>query len=300
MTNMETDERVTLLVQHIFGRNPGDSTTVLTSRAVSRLHAVIFWDGETWVLHDTSRNGSYLNGKQLASGGKVGLKRLDRISFSTGGDAWVLNDVSPPTDMLLAITAGLPDIVLGSMVVLPSTMRPEITIYIDGNGSWVCESEAGTSILKNGDRVGMRGHLWRFIEAKCAEATVQYGVPAGPLDPVFTFNVSQDEEHISVTLSVNGESFCLGQRSHHYLLLLLVRKRNEDKAAGVKVSEQGWLSKDVLSKMTGLAEAHINIQVYRFRKQLAELPRRNAELLGLVEKRRGELRFNCDAVHISG
>ncbi len=62
ITNKKTAEEVTLLPEHIFGRHANLSQTVLPQGDASRMHALILWDGEHWLLQDTSTNGTYLNG----------------------------------------------------------------------------------------------------------------------------------------------------------------------------------------------------------------------------------------------
>ena len=303
LTNTQTKESVLLLVQHTFGRHPGESSTVLNNPEASRMHAVITWDGDHWFLRDSSTNGTAVNGARVASGSKMRLSKGDTINFGgANSTVWILSDVSPPQNMLLAITPGLADIAIQDIVALPSENSPEVTIYASG-GYWVCESEAGISVLNSGDRVGTQNCVWCFIEAKVGAATqaVHGNYPINkPLSILPTFNVSQNEEHVLLKIQVDGQEIDLGQRNHHYLLLLLARKRIEDREAGISDSEQGWIDKGLLGKMAGLKENHINIYIYRFRKQLTGAMPLHLELPSIVEKRRGEIRFSCSTVEING
>ena len=73
IVNEKTQQVVILQPQHVFGRHPTAATS-LESLEASRTHAVVIWDGESWVLQDTSSNGTFINGKALARDNKKGLK----------------------------------------------------------------------------------------------------------------------------------------------------------------------------------------------------------------------------------
>ncbi|SFD63283.1 FHA domain-containing protein [Pseudoalteromonas denitrificans] len=303
MINNLTHESVTLLMQHIFGRHPSTSHTVLINPDASRMHATILWDGEDWLLQDSSTNGSFVNGKQVLRGTKHRLYKGDLIHFSNlSGGTWELLDVLPPKSLLIPLTPGLETVELERLAVLPDENSPEITLYLSPNGHWVCESQSGISVLKTGDLVGASDKTWRFIEARASNETVRLEsieLPNSAQIGIY-FDVSQNEEHVSVKFNMNGCEYDLGLRNHHYLLLLLARKRIEDKAAGLTESEQGWIDKEHLSKMLGLNESHINIQVYRFRKQIIKALPKSLCLPQAIERRTREIRFAYNNVEIAG
>ena len=274
--NLNTEEQVTLMLQHLFGRHPNSSHTLLFSPDASRMHATIFWDRGMWVLQDSSSNGTYVNGKLIHRGSAHHLHLGDLINFaSLSGDTWRIVDLSPPNSLLIPVTPGLPTVVLKDLTVLPNEDQPENTLYISASGHWVCESESGVSVLKTGDLVGSREQAWRFV-------------------------VSQNEEHVAMKLIMGEQEYDLGQRNHHYLLLILARKRLEDIAQGLRASEQGWIDKELLSKMLGQSENHINIQIYRFRKQIVKLLSNSTRLPQAIERRTREIRFAYDNVEITG
>lgn len=301
--NNNTEEQVILLIQHIFGRHPNTSHTVLKNPDASRMHATIFWDGQHWLLQDSSSNGTYVNGKLILPGSKQCLAKDDKIHFaSLKGDTWQMLDVRPPKSLLIPVSTGLKTIELDNFSVLPNEESPEITLYMSPNGHWVCESQSGISVLKTGDLVGCNKQTWRFIEARASEETKYLEsnvLPNSPQIGIF-FDVSQNEEHVSFKFRMGDYEFDLGQRNHHYLMLLLARRRIQDKENGLDTDEQGWIDKDQLAKMLGLNESHINIQVYRFRKQVVELLPRSYNLPPAIERRTGEIRFAYDDINISG
>lgn len=301
--NTNTEERVILLIQHVFGRHPSTSHTVLKSPDASRMHATIFWDGEDWLLQDSSSNGTFVNGKTVLHGSKQRLRKGDKIQFaSLLSDIWLMEDVTAPNSLLVPVTAGLETIELAHLAVLPNETSPEVTLYMSPNGHWVCESSSGISVLKTGDLVGCAGENWRFIEAK-ASAETQFieskELPNSPQVGIY-FDVSQNEEHVSFRLKMDEQEYDLGQRNHHYLLLLLARKRINDMQTGISVTEQGWVDKEELCKMLGQNENHVNIQVYRLRKQLVDILPKSYSLPQAIERRTREMRVAFDDIEISG
>ncbi|MDE1460830.1 FHA domain-containing protein [Spartinivicinus poritis] len=292
---------VNLQSQHIFGRHPTSTHTVLPNPDASRIHAVITWDGEFWWLQDSSSNGTIINNTQMQPGGKVCLKTSDQIVFGKNTThQWQLLDTVSPQSMLKAISPGLLDVILEDIVALPSEQNPDVVIYMTAQGAWVCESQSGTTLLKSGDRVGVVDKVWQFIEAALCVQT-QMVVENQPTSPRFYFNVSQNEEHVFLKIQLAHEEIDLGQRTHHYLLLLLARKRQEDKAAGLQTKEQGWIDKELLSDMLKLSENHINIQIYRFRKQLlSAISSKPTSFPQVIERRRREIRFGYEDIDIQG
>ena len=302
LLNFQTRDEVNLSVQHVFGRHRGVINTALTTLDASRLHATILWDGEHWLLQDSSTNGTFINGKLSPKGGRIPLAEGDRLNFgSLTADSWQLVDIDEPKCMLIPITPDLPTLLLEDIMVLPSEESPEITLY-QSSGGWVCESDSGICVLKNGDRVGTQACVWQFVETKPSEATT---VVKGNYQQQLTrleiiFDVSQNEEHVSLHLKMGNDVIDLEQRNHHYLLLILARKRLADKEAGTSEIEQGWIDKEVLGDMLKFSENHINIQIYRFRKQLISASPQTTVLPQAIERRLGEIRFAYDNIKING
>lgn len=301
--NNNSEEQVTLLIQHIFGRHPSTSHTILENSDASRMHATILWDGEDWLVQDSSSNGTFVNGNPVVRGSMQKLNKGDIIHFaSLTGDAWEMLEVIAPKSLLVPVSSGLQTIELDDIAILPNEELAEVTLYQSPNGHWVCESQSGISVLKTGDLVGCQGHTWRFIEARASEETTYLAsnqLPTSPQVGIF-FNVSQNEEHVSFKFKMGEHVYDLGKRNHHYLMLLLARKRLEDREKGVSEAEQGWMDKEQLCKMLGLSENHINILVYRFRKQVISLLPRSLNFPQAIERRTCEIRFAYEDIDISG
>lgn len=297
--NSSTEETVILRSQHVFGRHPATAHTLLSDQASSRIHATVHWEGGDWQLRDSSSNGTFLNSQQLTPGQKYPLTISDRIQFS-GPQAcvWQVVDLEPPKSMLFRLGEHSHCIELDDLTVLPDASQPEISIYRNNQAQWVMENQHEHMFLESGDRITVDDHQWVFISPDDIDETkpAQVGQDSAP---ELRFTVSRDEEHIDLNIAWNQQNIDLGERVHHYLLLCLARKRLSDQKAGMHNQDQGWLEKELLVRMTGMDEKHINIQIYRFRKQLLLIQNAN-NLLSLIERRRGQLRLATDSINIRG
>lgn len=303
LLNLTTGETMHLLAQHIAGRHQSSCNLLLENPKASRLHATFLWNGEHWLLHDNSSNGTYINNARLVRDSSQLLQCGDEINFVTPDtDTWKVADIEPPKSMLIPETPGIAVIFLDGIVVLPDETSPLVTVFQALSGQWMCESEFGTRVMVDGEEVGGHGKYWRFSEAPdCAETQpLDHQELVNLSDISVYFNASQDEEHIWVKLTINGEVFDLGERNHHYLLLLLARQYGEDKAAGLFGQDRGWIDKDLLAKMFQQSEVYINMLIYRFRKQILKTLPEHLLMPQLIERRKGEVRLYCNDLKIDG
>lgn len=300
LKNMRTQEIITLNVNHTFGRDPATNVTALSSPKASRNHATIAWDGENWRIKDASTNGTFVNNNPINTG--IYLELHINVSMQFGGNTeeiWQVMELSPPVTGLQPLVEGLTFIPLHDVVVLP-TQNQNIMVYLSDHGEWMCEENDATYTLHPGDKVGQGQQFWQFVEGRPCTTTAANDASPPPNDIKFRFNASQNEEHVSLSLIVDNKNIDMGERNHHYLLLLLARQRIEDAEKGLAPYEQGWIDKSLLIKMTGIIEQHINIQIYRFRKQVASLMPHSTTLHQVIERRPGELRFAYSDIVIEG
>jgi hypothetical protein len=301
------NQEITLHPQHIFGRRRGVVTTELSDDEISRVHATISWNGAYWLLQDTSTNGSYINGKHIQLDAKHRLSQGDEIHFgSLKTTCWRLLNIEAPKSMLVpqqSDQAGQENIALSNVVMLPSEEHPELILYQSLRGTWVYESADAIVELNDGDQIKVQDSVWFFVDATPMEQTkaIAENEEAAETSKVeINFKVSQNEEHVSLMITVDDLAFDLGNRIHHYLLLLLARQRICDRETDFCDKEQGWIDKDQLCKIMGLEETHINTQIYRFRKQIIEAMTSTNMQLQVIERRRGEIRFAFNDICING
>lgn len=313
LQNQQSLEETILLPVHVFGRQPGNTDTCLPGSEASRLHASISWDGQRWALKDSSTNGTYINGMKVAPNRLHTLRLNDVLHFgkyfgNISGDGWKITNLDAPCSMLVPVVSGLPILQLKSilqlknMAALPSEDEIITTVYPSSNGCWLCESDQGIAVLRSGDLVAAGGKMWRFVEVRPSIKTQEnerFKFSENHYIKLHFF-VSQNEEHVSLTITINNQTFDLGERSHHYLILQLARKKLADDKASVDEKEQGWLDRNHLCKMLGLDVMHLNTQCYRFRKQVADLISMDAPVPQIIEARVGELRIHYAAIEIEG
>ena len=295
LRNRVTQRRIYLRTHHVFGRGRS-ADTLLENLDASQLHASIRWTGKAWELRDHSRNGTLLDDTLLSNTKGLELRVGSTIGFGQeGGAAWLVEDLSPPRNLLWPLGHDTPYIPLGHSNLLPQGLAAELSIHHSDKGQWVCTTPEGSWVLEDGDEVHFAGKVWCFLLA--AEVVSTMDCMAGGKavmrrsQPALFFKVSQDEEHAWLEMHDAGLHLNLGERSHHYALLILARLRLADAQRQLAPHAQGWVELDRLAKMLGIDPGHLNIQIFRMRKQLALAMPPGAHVPELIERRRGSLRF---------
>lgn len=294
-----------LAPHHTFGRLVTGVDTLINKPYVSKLHAAIEWTGSHWCLKSLGLNGTWINGTLLNQGDSRDLNLEDEIHFAELTDpGFRVVDLSPPCDMLwpLEPTSGqIKPIPLVRYHLLPDTQQPEIALYFDDSSQcWHLEAlnrqDSLPRAIADGDHLAFDGITWKFMQAEIygpteARSSQQLN------DYQFIFHLSQDEETTHLELQLQ-QTLDFGIRTHHYLLLQLARHRIEDAARGLDAESQGWVYVDQLGAELGLDSTHMNIQIFRARKQLSDfLPNLLGQQL-LIERRGGRLRFGCEKLTI--
>ncbi len=284
-----------LRAHHTFGRLPDQVDSCVDLAAVSRIHAAIEWNGVAWLLRDLSRNGTWLGEEKLQTGESYPLKLGQEIRFgSPQHPAWKIEDLTPPCDLLQA-QEGAQTIALDKYHFLPNDESPELALSLSAeDGQWHLEdiSTGESRVLRHGDSFHCHQKHWQLFLVEHLVATEQMSFePRHFTDYEFCFETSLDEENSRLNLSSDGEQVDLGERSHHYVLLHLARRRAEDADSGLDVNSQGWVDTELLAKELGLDAGHLNILIFRARKQLAEALPAVTGLNKLIQRMRGRLRF---------
>jgi hypothetical protein len=288
-----TGEFVVLRAEHMFGRNPLRADTVLDDPEISLMHAVARWRAGGWMLFDHSRNGSFIDGRPLAHGEPARLAVGQQITLGRGtAPTWRVLDVAAPVDALVPPDARQPAIALAPHNLLPSSEAPELCIYEAGPGQWILEQAGETRGLKDGDlvRFGAAG-AHRFFAAASLDDTQVAETGRAAEAPCLVLRLSLDEEHARLEVRTGAVEADLGERSHHYCLATLARRRMADQQRGLEPGAQGWLGSAELARMLGMEMTHLNMQIFRAREQLMTALPGVAPIARLIERRRGELRI---------
>lgn len=289
-----------LAPHHTFGRLAGSVDTLVDKPYVSKLHAAIEWNGQHWRIKNLGLNGTWINGTALAPGETRELAVNDELILADQRDAgFRVIDVTAPADMLWPLDQSpleLAPVYLSRYHLLPDADHPELALFYDEQQQqWFREAlnqDTDAQALGAGDLVQVGSSHWQFVRAQIYGPT-EVKSSRHINDFEFVFNLSLDEETTQLELH-QQQVLDLAVRTHHYLLLQLARHRSEDASRGLDKKSQGWVYAEHLAAELGLDSTHMNIQIFRARKQLADLL---PDALGqqcLLERRGGKIRFGCD------
>ncbi len=304
---------IPLASHHTFGRLAAVDTHI-DKPYVSKLHAAIEWNGQTWCIRNLGLNGTWINGIPLEQSTSRELKINDEIHFAKLTDAcFQVLDLTSPSDMLWPLQTQeqiqtktiIQPIYLTRYHLLPDLHTPKLALYYDEQDQqWYLEEvnehhEQLRRTLRSGDKIQLNDVQWQFIQAQLFGPTEANSHPLQKLNDLeFVFNLSLDEETTRLELHHHQHTIDLAVRSHHYLLLQLARHRAKDAVNGLDIKSQGWIYADQLGSELGLDTTHMNIHIFRLRKQLADnLPNTLGQQY-LLERRGGKIRFGCEKFKI--
>ena len=115
--------------------------------------------------------------------------------------------------------------------------------------------------------------------------------------PRFIFKVSADDWHVQLLIEVGDRQLDLGERVHHYVLLLLAREFCQQSWARGGASDPmslGWVEREHLHKMIGDSQAQLNVKIFRAIKQInCALEEAGLQSYKPLLTRVGGIRFAC-------
>lgn len=244
---------------------------------------MIWWQGGQWKIRDLgSRNGTRLDGELLDDGEVMLLEVGASLQFGDYPLLWAVESIVEPTPMAQQVDGEGLVVSEDNIIALPDEHAPVAVIYGDERDGWQLESGDEVRTVADLDVVSVAGKAWRLFLPHSLPPTVERS--EGPLhlaDLTLEFEVSADEEHVSLVARAGATKLQLGSRAHHYALLLLARARLAD--AELSPNERGWIYVDELQAMLQLDREQLNMAVYRARKQLSAAGVLDAR--GLIERR---------------
>jgi len=301
LINNQTQQHCLLQSHHSFGRLKSSVNSFIADAVVSKVHAFIEWHGQHWILRDVSSNGSWINGNKLAGDKVAQLHVGDIISFaSKSGYAFEVHDINPPCDCLIPVAHESKAIELEDFHLLPSKKsNKRVLSYSNQTYSWWQETlddnfsqSTMAAELSDQECLDIDGLTWQLQINRTIADTQLLRPSVTSLDELtFLFQTSLDEETTHVVMQSGEEHIDLLTRSHHYLTLCLARQRAKDIQAGLDDSEQGWVYAELLAKDLGFDASHLNIQIYRMRKQFVDALNNTCESSNIIERSAGKLRL---------
>jgi hypothetical protein len=302
LMELESEEIWSLAREELIGRSKS-CDRLLDDRHVSGQHASIRWTGKAWELHDlASRNGTFVQGRRLAARERVLLLPQMRIQFGLSSAEWMLVDASPPLAVAIRVRDRQRVVENNGLIGLPSEAAPRVFLLLDALGRWMCEEATGgdARVVEDDTTLMVEGEAWRFRAATPAAGTSGSSSARTSVDNlVLRFRVSSDEEQVQLLADISGKTLPVETRAHHYLLLTLARERLAQMRAGSSPAvSHGWIHQDTMSRMLKKSPTLLNVEIYRARRQFAELGIRDAARI--IERRRdtGEIRLGCWSLQI--
>ncbi|RKG54200.1 FHA domain-containing protein [Corallococcus sp. AB011P] len=296
LLQLEDGRRFTLGTRCLLGRHPACDVHIPDGR-VSGEHASLHWAGAHWELRDLgSRNGTFVEGRRLASGERVELGQGQDFLLGKSGIGFRLLDASPPAARARHLATGLVRVATGALLVLPDDDEPQASLFPLDGGQWVLELGEERRRLKDQERVWLSGSEW-VVELPLAATETLEEADAPTLAEVrLRIGVSRDEEHVEVAVHLREGVRMLPPRSSQYLLATLARLRLAEHA--LAPSEQGWVDRERLCRMLATDTNKLNVDIHRVRKQFGALGIQDAA--GVVERRpgTGQVRLGMNSVEV--
>jgi hypothetical protein len=302
----DREQPVYLMAHHTIGRRHGAVDTRITNAEISGIHAAIQWTGSHWNIRDLSRNGTWLNGQPLIPAKNHPLHLGDKIAFGRANNAlWVVENLDPPENLLIDLRTGDAQ-PLEQYHLLPNEREPLASLHFSpASGQWLYEltgnssNTESASAVVHGGRIDCGLHSWTLFLADNQGATKELALQQLCItDFKLRFAVSHHEEHIQMQLRRKELNVALPARIHNYLLLYLARARARDQTQGADPDAQGWVAIQVATRELGITINHLNTQIFRARKQIAESLPDAIDTSRLVERRSWEIRLGCGQFEI--
>jgi len=240
------------------------SSNVLSQHVIS-----LRWRDNIWAINNSSQYPIWVSGEALLSGEERSIETRCEIQLTKKWyKKWSIIDLSPPY---------------------------ENDVFLSKSGDWYCHALLKKVWLSDGDIIVGDKQKWCLCSIK--DGYIEHISEPPPITnydkATMLFEVSLDEEHVFASIETEQQVFKLHERVHHYLLVTLARLKLQDHRDGYDSSSCGWVDMEELCKMLGLDASHINIQIYRARRQINESLNKEEELPALIERRSGCLRFGA-------
>lgn len=281
---LSSGERVMLLDEHVIGRS-SRCDTQLDDPDVSSRHVLVRWHDDAWWLRDLgSTNGSRLDNTPIAAGQEMRWNESGVLSL--GSTQLRLLDASAPCPGLLDLVSGRFIPGETSLCVVEREGETLASVHLEHGTQWWLEQQGQVSPIADGATIHCAGHAFRFFSGGEGRRTAQQAKQRSIRQLHLDFTVSLDEEHVSVVATLDGERLDLGARTHHYTLLTLARRRQQDEAdASLPHTSRGWISTEILTRQLGSSETKLSVELCRIRQQLSKHGLTDAA--DIIERRRG-------------
>lgn len=247
-------------------------------------HALLRWRSGAWELQDLhSRNGTYVNGRRLASGGRIGLEMDASLGFGYP-DQFTLFDLGPPEPHAVGIEAPFTAIEMqDGLLVLPGPEEPEVAL-VHRDSRWWLERAEEIHPIGDGDVVVTRAGRFRLHLPEKLPWTRDAADVAPTLATLTLRFVVRDGGDTIELVAIRGDQrIDFKARAHHAPLLALAQARLN--ARGRFTDELGWVDQEELLRQLGCDTNRLHVDIHRIRRQFAAAGILDA--VHVIERREG-------------
>ncbi len=244
------DERV-LVAEHLIGRG-SRCQLKLDDPLVSSAHAMVRWRRNGWEVHDLdSRNGTWVNGQQLASDERCTIAKGTTLIFGTSSESFEMIDDAAPVARAVSDQGQVREALEQNLLPLPDADAPVLMVF-ERDGQWMVEVHSGEQRpVRDGEELVVGTTRWTLELPFAVDSTQRRGkVRLWLRELTLCFSVSREQERIGLRLEHLGGEIELSSRVHMEMLLRLAEAWRADEARGVPEAERGWLYvSDLLSRL---------------------------------------------------
>ncbi len=292
-----SNKHVSMRSHALLGRFPQCDIRI-DSPKVSGHHARLHWVGDGWEIRDLgSRNGTYVDGRRLEPGGRLSIDTGALIMLGRHVAEFELVDASSPGAVAIDQQTHVAYFAERGLLALPGAQNPLVTIFMNSEGEWLVESNELSRVVVDGEILELNGTRYRLELPNLEAGTLQSGMGAPTLESIaLSLAVTPDEEQVEVTVLIGGHAKRLPERRYHYLLVTLARAWIAEE--GITPSMRGWVDREEICRGLEMDAMKLGVEIYRARKQFAELGIQGAA--GLIERRTGtcEIRIGVPNVKV--
>jgi hypothetical protein len=294
--------RITLGSQCLIGRAP-HCRVRLADKRVSWDHARVSWLRDCWWLRDlNSTNGTWVDGRRLTPDDRVPLAVGQKLSFGHHTICYRVDTIDAPRFRLQSLTDERVICPTNTLFGLPSDDDPRLTVC-QGLRGWSIEDGSQVRLLADQEIIEFGQERWRVEMPPTTDDVAETGTQREqPLvdvcDLKLKLRVTADREDIAATVTVDGRTYQLPNRSHHELLLLLAEARLSAQQQGLPEEESGWMTLDEATRSAAVGINKLNLDIFRLRREFEGLGLRDSRQL--IERRdaRREIRVGTGNLDI--
>ena len=295
LKNLITNQIVQLHQRHLFGSAHQWVNTLLTHKHIAPIHAAIYYEKDVWSLEKLTTSSHHRikhNGQSVSKDTQIQLELGSTIDFARDKQQWRLINIDSPKYFLHSMHTNELYIELQQSLQLPKKGKTIVTLRKTDENQWQCQKGLLSFMLQEGSVLTFEDEIWRFTSALPTGFKNDADLSLTTQSPLFWIYVSKDEEHVKILLDYNAQRFDLGERVHHYLLLLLARKRQADTLNGYDSHTQGWVDLEDITKQLHIEPNVLNMQITRLRRQFNQFITHVPPLKhDIIERRPRQLRF---------